>query len=157
MAPKGWTNAADLAVQAQDTALRAAAARDKKVQTTTTTKTKSSGGVLGGALGTIGTIAGGMLGGSTGAMIGGTLGGAIGGGIDGGGLGSVTGAAGGLATGFGAGQSGFFDQLGWGKAASSGMKSSAPATTNASSYDFSKNVGTGLGFAKNSRDYNFGW
>lgn len=87
MGQKPWTPTANLSMDALRLAGTMAAARDKKINQTSTThsETKTSGG-RGGIGGVLGSVVGGVAGSFVGSpMLGSMLGGAIGGAFDGGG------------------------------------------------------------------------
>lgn len=104
MGQKPWTQTADLSMDALRLAGTMAAARDKKINQTSTThsETKTSGGRggIGGVLGSVvGGIAGNFIAPGVGTALGSMIGGGLGGAIDGGGTGALQGAGIGLAYG----------------------------------------------------------
>ena len=104
MGQKPWTQTADLRMDALRLAGTLAAARDKKINQTSTThsETKTSGGRggIGGVLGSVvGGIAGSFIAPGVGTALGSMIGGGLGGAIDGGGTGALQGAGIGLAYG----------------------------------------------------------
>ncbi len=104
MGQKPWTQTADLSMDALRLAGTMAAARDKKINQTSTThsETKTSGGRggIGGVLGSVvGGIAGSFIAPGVGTALGSMIGGGLGGAIDGGGTGALQGAGIGLAYG----------------------------------------------------------
>ena len=104
MGQKPWTQTADLSMDALRLAGPMAAARDKKINQTSTThsETKTSGGRggIGGVLGSVvGGIAGSFIAPGVGTALGSMIGGGLGGAIDGGGTGALQGAGIGLAYG----------------------------------------------------------
>lgn len=107
MGQKPWTQTADLSMDALRFAGTMAAARDKKINQTSTThsETKTSGG-RGGIGGVLGSVVGGIagsfipgIGTAIGTTLGSMVGGGLGGAIDGGGAGALQGAGFGLAYG----------------------------------------------------------
>ena len=104
MGQKPWTQTADLSMDAPRLAGTMSAARDKKINQTSTThsETKTSGGRggIGGVLGSVvGGIAGSFIAPGVGTALGSMIGGGLGGAIDGGGTGALQGAGIGLAYG----------------------------------------------------------
>ena len=96
MGQKPWTQTADLSMDALRLAGTMAAARDKKINQTSTThsETKTSGGRggIGGVLGSVvGGIAGSFIAPGVGTALGSMIGGGLGGAIDGGGTGALQG------------------------------------------------------------------
>ena len=125
MQPYTWTPTARLAVEANNTAMQAAAHMDKNRNAGQ--KKKGIGGSLGGLAGT---AIGAVVGGAPGAMIGGALGGLAGGAIGGDTQSSLGGAAEGLGMGMAMASTGGADKLQKGVAdffKNSGMETAADA------------------------------